>query len=99
MPTTIELPESLQEKLRAWASSTNQSEEQVICAALEAYLAIPRRCERNCRPGRRQAQRRLRGSRPSPMKRGDLFFYFVLATRFASGAGWNAFASRPDGRS
>lgn len=41
MPTTVELPEALHEKLQAWAQATNQSEEQIICAALETYLAVP----------------------------------------------------------
>jgi predicted transcriptional regulator len=41
MAIVIELPESIQEKLRAWAETANQSEEQVVCAALEAYLAVP----------------------------------------------------------
>jgi predicted transcriptional regulator len=41
MPTIVDLPEDLQQKLRDWAKAANQSEEQVICAALEAYLALP----------------------------------------------------------
>ena len=41
MTTRIDLPESLQESLRLRARSTNQREEQIICAALEAYLAVP----------------------------------------------------------
>ena len=41
MSTNIDLPEPLHEKLRSLAQSTDQSEEQIICAALEAYLAIP----------------------------------------------------------
>ena len=41
MPTTVELPEAIREKLRSWAAAANQREEQVICAALEAYLAVP----------------------------------------------------------
>jgi predicted transcriptional regulator len=41
MPTTIELPEALEEKLRSWAQATNQSEEQIIRDALEAYFALP----------------------------------------------------------
>jgi predicted transcriptional regulator len=41
MPTTIELPDALQERLRDWAKDAGQSEEQVIRAALEAYLAVP----------------------------------------------------------
>ena len=41
MPTTIELPDNLKEKLRTWANSANQSEEQIILDALEAYLAVP----------------------------------------------------------
>jgi predicted transcriptional regulator len=41
MPTTVELPEELQQRLRSWAQAANQSEEQIIRDALEAYLAIP----------------------------------------------------------
>jgi len=37
----IELPDALQEKLREWAKDAGQSEEQVVRAALEAYLALP----------------------------------------------------------
>ena len=41
MPTTVELPEDLQQKLRSWARVANTSEEQIIRDALEAYLAVP----------------------------------------------------------
>jgi predicted transcriptional regulator len=41
MLMTIKLPEDLHEKLRSWAQAANLSEEQVICDALEAYLAVP----------------------------------------------------------
>jgi predicted transcriptional regulator len=41
MPTTIEIPDSVHEKLRAWAEAAQVSEEQVIVDALEAYLSIP----------------------------------------------------------
>ena len=41
MPTTIQIPDSVHEKLRAWAEAAKVSEEQVITDALEAYLSIP----------------------------------------------------------
>lgn len=41
MPTIVELPDALQERLRSWAKAANQSEEQVIRAALESYLSVP----------------------------------------------------------
>jgi hypothetical protein len=41
MTTRFDLPKSLRERLRLRARSTNQSEEQIVCAALEAYLAVP----------------------------------------------------------
>ncbi len=41
MSIMVELPDALEEKLRAWAQSANQTEEQVICDALAAYLAVP----------------------------------------------------------
>jgi len=42
MPTSIEVPGALHERLRAWAEAAHVSEEQVICDALEAYLSVPR---------------------------------------------------------
>jgi len=41
MPTAIEIPDAVHDKLRAWAEAAQVSEEQVICAALEAYLSVP----------------------------------------------------------
>ena len=41
MQTTVELPTALHEKLQAWARDTGQTMEQVICAALKAYVEIP----------------------------------------------------------
>jgi len=41
MPTTVDLPEDLQQRLRSCAQAANQSEEQIIRDALEAYLAVP----------------------------------------------------------
>jgi hypothetical protein len=41
MLMTIKLTEDLHEALRSWTQAANLSEEQVICDALEAYLAIP----------------------------------------------------------
>jgi predicted transcriptional regulator len=41
MPTTVELPDDLRQRLRSCAQAANQSEEQIIRDALEAYLAVP----------------------------------------------------------
>ena len=41
MPTSIEIPDAVHDKLRAWAEAAQVSEEQVICDALEAYLSVP----------------------------------------------------------
>jgi predicted transcriptional regulator len=41
MPTTIEIPDAVHEKLRAWAEAAQVSEEPVITDALEAQLSIP----------------------------------------------------------
>jgi predicted transcriptional regulator len=41
MAIMIELPDALEQELRAWAQSANQTEEQVICDAIAAYFAVP----------------------------------------------------------
>jgi hypothetical protein len=57
MAILIELPDALEQALRAWAQSANQTEEQVICDALAAYLEVPGRYGRKRRRGRQQEQR------------------------------------------
>ena len=41
MPIPIEIPDTIHEKLRAWAKAAQVSEQQVVTDALEAYLSIP----------------------------------------------------------
>jgi predicted transcriptional regulator len=38
---TIRLPEEIERQLHRWAELANQSEEEIVCRALESYLAIP----------------------------------------------------------
>ena len=41
MSRVIQLPEEIEGRLRRWAELAHQSEEDVICRALDRYLAIP----------------------------------------------------------
>jgi hypothetical protein len=41
MPITIHLPEEIEQQLRRWAELAEQSEDEIICRALESYLSVP----------------------------------------------------------
>lgn len=41
MVLKIELPPEIEAKLREWSRVANQSEDEIVCQALESYLAIP----------------------------------------------------------